>query len=159
MRLPDPRRLGRLVVDLLRQGLTPEKLALSIVLGAVIGVIPVLGATTILCGVVAAAFGLNHPVIQSVNYLVYQLQFMMLIPFMRAGEWAFGSPQLHLSVTEIAAAVARDPLAAIAAFWTITMQALVAWVVFGVATTLVSYPMIALLLRRVARRRAEKVTA
>ena len=84
---------------------------------------------------------------------------MMLIPFMRAGEWAFGSPQLHLSVTEIAAAVARDPLAAIAAFWTITMQALVAWVVFGVATTLVSYPMIALLLRRVARRRAEKVTA
>lgn len=159
MRLPDPRRIGRLVVELLKQGLTPEKLALSIVLGMVIGVIPVLGATTILCAIVAAAFGLNQPVIQSVNYLVYPLQFVMLIPFMRAGEWLFGSPRLHLSAQEIAAAVARDPLGAISAFWTITMQALVAWLLFAVATTLVSAPMFTLLLRRVARARAQRVTA
>lgn len=155
----DPRRIGRLVVDLLKKGLTPEKLALSIVLGAAIGVIPVLGATTILCGIVAAAFGLNQPVIQAVNYLVYPLQFILLIPFMRAGEWLFGSPRLHLSVTEIAAAVARDPLGAISAFWTITMQALVAWLLFGIATAVVSYPMLTLLLRRVARARAQRVTA
>ncbi|MGK2858227.1 MAG: DUF2062 domain-containing protein [Thermoanaerobaculia bacterium] len=159
MRFPDPRRLGRLVVDLLRKGLTPEKLALSIVLGAVIGVIPVLGATTILCAIVAAAFGLNQPVIQSVNYLVYPLQFVMLIPFMRAGEWVFDSPRLHLSAQEIAEAVARDPLGAISAFWTITMQALVAWLLFGVATTTVSYPILTLLLRRVARARAQRVIA
>ena len=159
MRLPDPRRIGRLVVELLKQGLTPEKLALSIVLGAVIGVIPVLGATTILCGIVAASFGLNQPVIQSVNYLVYPVQFALLIPFMRAGEWVFGSPRLHLSAHEIAAAVARDPLGAISAFWTITMHALVAWLLFGAAATMLAYPMLALLLRRVARQRAQKVTA
>lgn len=159
MRLPDPRHVGRLVVELLRTGLTPEKLALSIVLGVVLGVFPVIGATTILCGIAGVALGLNQPVIQSVNYVVYPLQFVLLIPFVRAGEWLFGSPRLQLSAQEIAAAVARDPLGAISAFWTITMQALVAWLLFGVATTMVSYPMLALLLKRVARSRAQRVTA
>ncbi len=153
MRSLSPRGVGRLVVDLLRTGLTPEKLALTILLGAVIGVIPVLGATTLLCGFAALALRLNQPVIQSVNYLVYPLQFALLIPFMRAGEWVFGSPRLHLSATEIAAAVATNPLGAISAFWTITMQALVAWLLFGSATTIVAYPMLVPVLRRIARTR------
>src|SRR3981081_2804173 len=40
------RRLVRPLLDLLRQGATPEKLALSVALGAMLGVFPMLGATT-----------------------------------------------------------------------------------------------------------------
>jgi uncharacterized protein (DUF2062 family) len=154
-----PRRLGRLVVDLLKSGLAPEKIALCIVLGVVLGIAPVIGSTTILCAAAAALLGLNQPLIQAVNYLVYPLQFAMIIPFIRAGEWVFGSPRLHLSAQEIAAAVARDPLGAFSAFWTITVQALVAWLLFGVATTIVGYPALAMLLRRIARARAQRVAA
>jgi uncharacterized protein (DUF2062 family) len=153
----DPRRLGRLVVDLLRTGLTPEKLALSIVLGVVLGLSPVIGTTTLLCATAAAMLGLNQPVIQSVNYLVYPLQFAMIIPFIRAGEWVFNSPRLHLSAAQIAEAVASNPIGAIGALWHVTLQALVAWLAFGVAATLVSYPALVVVLRRVAR--ARKVAA
>lgn len=152
-----PRGLGRLVVDLLKTGLTPEKLALCIVLGVVLGTAPVIGSTTILCAAAAVLLGLNQPLIQTVNYLVYPLQFAMIIPFIRAGEWVFSAPRLHMSAREIAAAVARDPLAAISAFWNVTIQALVAWLLFGVVTTLLSYPALVIALRRVDR--ARKVDA
>jgi uncharacterized protein (DUF2062 family) len=59
------------IVDLLRQGITPEKIALSIALGAVLGIFPVLGSTTILCAAAAFVLRLNLSAIQIVNFLIY----------------------------------------------------------------------------------------
>jgi uncharacterized protein (DUF2062 family) len=58
------RRLIQPLIDLLRQGVTPEKLALSIVLGLILGVFPVLGSTTALAALVLRP---NLPTIQIVN--------------------------------------------------------------------------------------------
>lgn len=149
----NPRRLVRLVGDLLKAGLTPEKLALSIVLGVVLGVVPVIGATTILCGIAAAVLGLNQPVIQSVNYFVYPLQLALIIPFIRAGEWVFDAPRLRLTAAEIAAAVTRDPLGAIDALWHVLLKAMVAWLAFGLVASAVGYPPLVALLRRAASAR------
>jgi uncharacterized protein (DUF2062 family) len=146
----DPRRVWRMVLDLLKMGLTPEKLALTIVLGAVIGILPVLGSTTILCGAVAVALGLNLPVIQAVNYLVYPLQIVMIIPFIRIGEWIFGSPRLAMTATEIVTFVTNDPMGAISALWWVTLQALVAWVLFALASSALIYPLLVPVLRRFA---------
>lgn len=148
IRTLDPRRVWRMALDLLRAGLTPEKLALTIVLGVVIGVVPVLGATTLLCGALALALGLNLPVIQAVNYLVYPLQIAMIIPFIRVGEWMFGSPRLAMSAGEIVTFVATEPFAAIGALWTVTLQALAAWSLFAGATAMLVYPMLVPVLRR-----------
>src|SRR5690242_16181112 len=79
-------RLLQPVVDLLRQGVTPEKIALSMALGATLGVFPALGWTTILCAIAAFALRLNLPAIQLVNYLVYPAQLALLLPFFRLGE-------------------------------------------------------------------------
>ena len=57
-----------LVVDLLRQGMTPRKVALTLVLGLVISVFPIVGVPTLLCTVVALGLQLNLPLIQAVNY-------------------------------------------------------------------------------------------
>jgi len=146
----DPRRVWRLILDLLKAGLTPEKLALTIVLGSVIGVLPVLGSTTILCGIVAVGLGLNLPVIQAVNYLVYPLQILMIIPFIRAGEWIFGSPPLRMTAKEIVTFVSTEPLAAISALWTVTLEALVAWLLFALAVSALAYPALLPILRRFA---------
>jgi len=144
----DPRRVWQLVLDLLKMGLTPEKLAMTVVLGAVIGVLPVLGSTTILCGIVAVALGLNVPVIQAVNYLVYPLQIAMIIPFIRAGAWIFGAPQLGMTATELVAFVTHDPKGAIMALWWVTVQALVAWGIFAFATSALGYPLLVYVRRR-----------
>lgn len=146
----DPRHVWRMILNLLKMGLTPEKLALTIVLGAVLGVFPVLGSTTILCGAVAVALGLNLPAIQAVNYLVYPLQIVMIIPFIRIGEWIFGSPRLAMTATEIATFAANDPMGAISALWWVTLQALVAWAMFAIATSALTYPLLVPVLRRLA---------
>ncbi len=68
------RRLLRPILDLLRQGVTPEKMALSLALGGALGVFPALGCTTLLCLIAAIVLRLNLPAIQIVNYFVYPIQ-------------------------------------------------------------------------------------
>ena len=86
------------IVRQFKQGVTPEQVALTIALGFVIGIFPILGATTILCGIAAAVLGLNQPIIQLVNYVAYPAQLVALIPFYRAGESLFRQPHLPLSI-------------------------------------------------------------
>ena len=72
------RRLILPILNLLRQGITPEKIALSIAFGIALGVFPVIGATTLLCAAAAIVLRLNLPAIQLVNYFVYPLQIALL---------------------------------------------------------------------------------
>lgn len=74
----------------LKQGITPRKLALTCALGAVIGTFPIFGTTTTLCFVVAIALRLNIALIQLVNYLLAPLQIILILPFIKAGIYAFG---------------------------------------------------------------------
>ena len=64
------RRVVAPIVALLTQGITPEKIALSLAFGIVLGIFPVLGSTTVLCAAAALVFGLNLPAIQLVNWPV-----------------------------------------------------------------------------------------
>jgi len=49
------RRIITPIANQIRQGITPEKIALTIALGLLLSVFPILGATTILCGLAAFA--------------------------------------------------------------------------------------------------------
>ncbi|AUI68453.1 DUF2062 domain-containing protein [Beggiatoa leptomitoformis] len=60
--------------DLLKQGLSPTQLALCIAWGVLLGVMPMLGVSTLLCVFIAYFFGLNQVAIQLANYLAYPLQ-------------------------------------------------------------------------------------
>src|SRR5215469_1665363 len=86
-----------IIVGQLTQGVTPQKIALSIALGFSLGVIPILGTTTILCAIAAIRLKLNQPVIQLVNWLVYPLQLGLLLVFVRIGEWITQTPPTDLS--------------------------------------------------------------
>lgn len=86
----------------LKQGTTPTAIAVTMAAGVTLGLFPILGATTLLCGVVAAAWKLNQPIIQLVNYLMYPAQILLLIPFYRAGETLFDQPHVPIiSVGEL----------------------------------------------------------
>lgn len=121
------RRIARPILELLRQGATPEKMALSLALGTALGVFPLLGTTTALCALAALILRLNLPAIQIVNYLVYPLQIALLIPFFRLGEKFFGAPHLPLSVTQILAMVHASFWDATRFLWTTIWHATVAW--------------------------------
>jgi uncharacterized protein (DUF2062 family) len=65
------------LVDLLKQGMDPSRLSLALTSGALIGVFPILGIATFVCGGVAAFFRLNHPAIQLANYIVFPMQLVL----------------------------------------------------------------------------------
>ncbi len=95
------RRVVQPVLEQLRQGITPERIAWSVALGFVVGVVPVLGIATGLCALAGWWLRLNQPVIQMVNYLAYPLQIALLLPFYRAGETLLGRDHLPLSLEAI----------------------------------------------------------
>jgi uncharacterized protein (DUF2062 family) len=121
------RKIVRPVVDLLRQGITPEKIALSIACGLILGIFPALGWTTLLCFLAAVIFQLNLPAVQLVNYFVYPLQLLLLIPFIRAGEILFHSARMPLSLTQILALIKTDAGHAIRVLWVATVHAVAVW--------------------------------
>lgn len=133
------RKVARPIREFLRLGLTPEKLSFTIALGITLGVIPVLGSTVLLCTLAAIVFRLNLAAIQLVNWLVYPLQLVLLIPFYRIGGWIFRTPPSELSVVNILELIRTNALHAIATLWTVTIHAVVAWLLLGIVATVLIY--------------------
>jgi uncharacterized protein (DUF2062 family) len=138
------------VVDLMRQGITPERIAISISLGIALGVFPVLGATTLLCALAAVTLGLNLPAIQLVNYLVYPLQLALLIPFMHLGGWLFRSGPEGFSLSEVVSLIRTDIRHAIVTLWSSTVHAIGAWLLILPPLVLILNPILVRLLRRLS---------
>jgi uncharacterized protein (DUF2062 family) len=155
------RRVVQPLVELLRQGITPEKIAITIALGVTLGVTPVLGSTTLLCTLAAIALRLNLPAIQLVNWLAYPLQLALLVPFLRAGAWMFGEEPASASLAHILSLVRSDVFLAVSTLWTATLHALVAWLAVGSLATVLIFLLLAPVLRwmRVQARPAVEVSS
>jgi uncharacterized protein (DUF2062 family) len=146
------RKLVRPILELLKQGVTPEKMALSLALGVALGIFPGIGWTTALCAIAGLVLRLNLPAIQIVNYFMYPAQIALLIPFFRAGEWLFGAPRLAISVPQMYAMIHASMWNAIRMLWTTTWHAMVVWCVVAPVLTGLLYVILTPLLRRVLRR-------
>ena len=92
------RRLLEPLRALLLAGLAPRQLALCVALAIVIGNIPILGVSTILCALIALIFRLNLPAIQLVQAAMAPTQLLLIIPFVRLGEWILGAPRQIVSL-------------------------------------------------------------
>jgi uncharacterized protein (DUF2062 family) len=147
------RRLVDPVLDLLRQGITPEKIALSLAFGLGIGIFPVLGVSTVLCTVLAIVLRLNLPAIQLVNYLASPLQLALIIPFVRVGEHLLGLKAQPLSIAEGFRILAAGALHAIVVLWDAIVHAALGWIVIGPVLIFVLYHVFTPLLVRAAKLR------
>jgi len=145
------RGLVRPLLELLRQGVTPEKLSLSIALGAVFGLVPVIGINTALCAVIAWIWRLNLPAIQLVNYFVYPLQIALLLPFFRLGEKLFGARHLPLRIEQIREMLRTNLWGAIRLLWTTAWHALVVWAIAAPFAVALLYCVLVPALRRVLK--------
>lgn len=144
------RRVLAPIVAQLRQGTTPQLLAITIAAGAVIGVFPILGTTTLMCGIFAAALRLNQPVIQLVNYLVYPVQLALLFPFYRAGEKLFQQPPVPIaSLTALTERFWASPQQFFIDYGLVALYGVVVWgllapILFGAMYVLLRAPLAAL---------------
>ena len=143
-------RLVAPIVALLTQGITPEKIALSLAVGFVLGVFPLLGSTTLLCTLAAVVFRLNLPAVQLVNYLAYPLQLAFLVPFIRAGEKLFRAVPIQLTLAQMLAMARVDLHHAISVLWLAGVHAMSAWLLIGPPVMALLYFLLARLLRNLA---------
>ena len=150
------RRLVEPVRALLLQGLTPEKLALSLALGAVIGLFPVMGVTTALCVAVGAAFKLSHPALQIANYAMYPIQIPLILAFVRLGERFAGAPPMPFTVASLVAAFRADPAGFLARFGLTGLHGILGWLATAPLLGLLLYAALLPLLRLAARRLAPR---
>lgn len=121
------RRFLEPIKQLLTQGITPEKVALSLALGAVLAVFPVLGSTTLLCALAAVVLRLNLPALQLVNFLLYPVQLALVVPFMRAGAHLFRAPQLPFSLVQMLEMFRHDWSHSLSLLWVAALEAIVVW--------------------------------
>ncbi|MGD0791911.1 MAG: DUF2062 domain-containing protein [Terriglobales bacterium] len=144
------KRLVRPILQLLTQGITPEKIALSLAFGIMLGVFPVLGTTSLLCLIAALLFRLNLAAVQLVNILVYPLWFALLIPFVRVGERLFGVPPLAMTGSQMLALAHADFLHSVSVLWLTALRSAAAWLLVGPLGIIVLYLILAPMIRRMA---------
>jgi hypothetical protein len=125
------RRIVDPIFELLRQGVTPEKIAMSLAFGLGIGIFPVLGVSTILCTIVAIVFRLNLPAIQLVNYLAAPIQLALIIPFVRLGEHLLNLAPQPLSISYGFKLMADGVIHAVIVLWDAIVHAALGWIVTG----------------------------
>jgi len=95
------RALKSKTVALFKQGLSPKELTQSILVSALISIIPILGVSTFLLTVLSLKRKLNLPIMIAISYLAWPLQILMIIPFINIGEFIFSIPQSNHSAQEI----------------------------------------------------------
>ncbi|HUD22194.1 MAG TPA: DUF2062 domain-containing protein [Acidobacteriaceae bacterium] len=136
------------ILALLRMGATPRSLAWSIAAGMLIGINPVVGSTTLLCLAVTFRFRLNVVATQIANHVMFPLEIVLLIPFIRLGSRVFHTAAMPLAPGEFLRAARSAPLALTHNLWMWVWHAFVLWA----AMALVAVPLLALALTALLER-------
>jgi uncharacterized protein (DUF2062 family) len=114
------------IKNALLRGISPRKLALTVTLGLIIGILPLVWGTSIICAILALLFGLNQAGIQAANYLAYPVQILLFLPFYRVGAWIFpGGPPLASDIS--LAGLARNWSGHLHSMAIATCKALAVW--------------------------------
>ena len=153
--LPPWKRLWRPVRAVLTQGLTPHKLAMSVVLGVCGGFIPIPGVSTVMVAALGAALRLNQPVIQFANYAVAVPQLLMILPFIRLGEWLFDVEKLPFNPQVLLDMLRDDLSGTLLQFGGTFVHAVLAWAALCPPVGAVLYVVLRPLMARLSARCAK----
>lgn len=145
------RRLLDPILGLLKQGLAPRELALCLALGTGIGLFPVLGVSTPMLALIALVQRLNLAAIQLVNYLIYPLQLLLIIPFVRLGEAITGAPRQPLTIEAGLALMAQGVWHAVVTLWDAIIHAALGWAIIVPLGIYALYRLLVPVLARAAR--------
>ncbi len=150
-------RLERYFIEpvraLLRQGMAPRRLALCLAIGIVVGNIPILGTSTVLCTLIALICRLNLPAMQLAQAAMAPTQLLLIIPFVRLGEALLHAPPTPLSVSAGLAIIAAGPGRAVMTLWGAIVHAALAFALVAPVATALLYRILTPVLERAARLR------
>jgi uncharacterized protein (DUF2062 family) len=143
-------RIFKPLLALLSAGLAPDRLALCVAIGVVVGNIPILGVSSLLCAAIALGFRLNLPAIQIVQAAMAPTQILLIIPFVRLGEWILRSPRQSLSIKEALAIAAQGAGHSVVALWNAILHAGFAWALVAPGAVILLYRLLTPVFERAA---------
>ena len=147
------------IVAQLTQGITPEKIALTIAVGSALALYPMLGVTSLFCFIAGVALRLNQPIIQVINYLCFPIHLTTIYYCWRWGDRLFGTPRPRMRVRETAELMWdllwNDPSQLFHRFGLTLYHATVVWALIAPVWIVLIYYTSRTTLREIARIRAE----
>lgn len=144
-------RLRKPLLALLRTGLAPQRLALCVAVAIVVGNIPILGVSTVLCAGIALIFRLNLPAIQLVQAAMAPTQLLLIIPLVRLGEWVLRAPAQAVSIKGAFALMSQGIWQAVVILRDAIFHALLAWGLLAPFCVYLLYRLLAPLFERMVQ--------
>jgi len=123
-------RVKATVLRALKQGWSRERISWSVAWGITWGVFPIYGVTTLALGGIGLVWKLNHPVMQSLNYLLGPVKLLLIIPFIRLGEALFRPEHAFtLGIPEFTLRFKDAPSQTLSEFAATFLHAIAGWMV------------------------------
>jgi uncharacterized protein (DUF2062 family) len=119
------------VLNQLRGGITPTKIAWTIALGVVLGIFPILGTPSAVCFFVGWLFRLNQPVLHVFRMLVYPLHLALILVFIHIGERLYGVPLISFSIPQLLVKFEQSPLKFFSEFGMAAWHGVNAWLLIA----------------------------
>jgi uncharacterized protein (DUF2062 family) len=123
------------VIHLLRVGASPQRLAWSLAAGAVIGINPIVGSTTLVCLAIAFIFRLNLIASQIANHLCFPLQLALALAYLRGGEILFHTGSPPMAANDLMHAMRLHPWSMAQTLWTWEWHAIIVWLLAAAILT------------------------
>jgi uncharacterized protein (DUF2062 family) len=148
-------KVAAYIVELFTQGLTQEKIALSIAMGICAGSFPVLGLATPMCALLAIVFKLNMGIVQLVNYVAAPLHFMLIPTFLWVGSFLPWNEPLVFDMPALKAMLPHTWVGFLKLLGSYLSGAVVVWLVFMPVATVLLYFVCLLFVKLVLRRKVK----
>lgn len=158
------RRLLDPFLSLLKAGLSPGSLALTVGLGVAFGIAPTVGLTTILSTATALRLRLNVAAMQLVCHLLSPVQLLLLLPLLRWGAALLGQGDkvANLTLNQIRHMLKTEGWTSVAQLlWRAELGAILIWLAAAVPLVAALYFGLRPLFRKILRKHeaAEKMEA
>jgi uncharacterized protein (DUF2062 family) len=149
------RRVIEPIVAQLTQGISPEKIALTLAVGFACAVFPIPGTTMLLCLLVGIVLRLNLLAIQGVNLLCWPIHAPLIYIYWRLGQRIFSDYyQGHRSMRVLSEELWDNPVQTFERFGSMIFHAIVAWAIIMAVCIPLIYGFTLPILREFGQRRS-----
>lgn len=135
------------ITTLFNQGLTPKELSQSVIVSVLISIIPIIGVSTFILTAISLKRKLNLPIMISLSYLMWPIQILLIIPFIRVGEFIFCVPSNHHNLEEITSSFQHSFFKTLGHFSFELLCGFGGWFIITVPISIAIYLMILLFLK------------
>ena len=112
---------------------------------------PFFGFASLLCTFVGLRFKLNIPTLLLTCYLVGPLHFLLYLPFIQVGIWAFNADEFRLTLDEVITLFRADWQQALKKLWLANLLGIISWLVLSAPIIGIIYMLMLPVFRKLVR--------